>query len=79
MITKHPGTGGAVSVDTVTAQLLYEITGARYAGPDVTLRDRHHPAAQDGPDRVRISGVNGEPPPPTLKVSLNSSADSATR
>ena len=38
VITKHPGTGGAVSVGTVTAQLLYEITGARYANPDVTLR-----------------------------------------
>ena len=38
MITKHPGTGGLVSVDTVTAQLLYEITGARYANPDVTAR-----------------------------------------
>ena len=38
VITKHPGTGGLVSVDTVTAQLLYEITGARYANPDVTLR-----------------------------------------
>ena len=38
VITKHPGTGGQVSVDTVTAQLLYEITGARYANPDVTLR-----------------------------------------
>ena len=38
VITKHPGTGGLVSVDTVTAQLLYEIGGARYANPDVTLR-----------------------------------------
>ena len=36
VITKHPGTGGLVSVDTVTAQLLYEISGARYANPDVT-------------------------------------------
>lgn len=36
VITKHPGTGGQVSVGTVTAQLLYEITSARYANPDVT-------------------------------------------
>jgi hypothetical protein len=72
VITKHPGTGGLVSVDTVTAQLLYEITGARYANPDVTARmDSIHVSAED-PDRVRISGVVGEPPPPTLKVSLNS-------
>ncbi|WP_333894597.1 acyclic terpene utilization AtuA family protein [Mycolicibacterium gadium] len=72
VITKHPGTGGAVTVDTVTAQLLYEITGARYANPDATLRVDTIQLSNDGPDRVRISGVTGEPPPPTLKVSLNS-------
>ena len=72
VITKHPGTGGLVSVDTVTAQLLYEITGARYANPDVTARMDTIALSDDGPDRVRISGVVGEPPPPTLKVSLNS-------
>ena len=72
VITKHPGTGGAVSVGTVTAQLLYEIGGARYANPDVTLRVDTVELSDDGPDRVRISGVKGEPPPPTLKVSLNS-------
>lgn len=72
VITKHPGTGGLVSVDTVTAQLLYEITGARYANPDVTARMDTIQLSSDGPDRVRISGVIGEPPPPTLKVSLNS-------
>lgn len=72
VITKHPGTGGLVSVDTVTAQLLYEITGARYANPDVTARMDSIELSADGPDRVRISGVVGEPPPPTLKVSLNS-------
>ncbi|WP_116672408.1 acyclic terpene utilization AtuA family protein [Mycobacterium kubicae] len=72
VITKHPGTGGLVSVDTVTAQLLYEITGARYANPDVTARMDTIELSSDGPDRVRISGVRGEPPPPTLKVSLNS-------
>ncbi len=72
VITKHPGTGGLVSVDTVTAQLLYEITGARYANPDVTARMDTIELTADGADRVRISGVVGEPPPPTLKVSLNS-------
>jgi Acyclic terpene utilisation family protein AtuA len=72
VITKHPGTGGAVTVDTVTAQLLYEIGGARYANPDATLRVDSVALSADGPDRVRISGVKGEPPPPTLKVSLNS-------
>ncbi|MCV7150088.1 acyclic terpene utilization AtuA family protein [Mycolicibacterium pyrenivorans] len=72
VITKHPGTDGAVTVDTVTAQLLYEITGARYANPDATLRVDSIELSDDGPDRVSVSGVVGEPPPPTLKVSLNS-------
>ncbi|WP_370942443.1 acyclic terpene utilization AtuA family protein [Amycolatopsis sp. cg5] len=71
VITKHDGTGGVVNVGTVTAQLLYEITGARYAGPDVTTRFDTLTLAQDGPDRVRITGAQGEPPPPTLKVCLN--------
>ncbi|MBI5738978.1 MAG: DUF1446 domain-containing protein [Mycolicibacterium neoaurum] len=72
VITKHPGTGGLVSVDTVTAQLLYEIAGARYPNPDVTLRLDSVALSAAGPDRVRVSGVRGEPPPQTLKVSLNS-------
>lgn len=72
VITKHPGTGGQVSVGTVTAQLLYEISGARYPNPDVTLRVDSLQLSQDGDNRVRISGVKGEAPPPTLKVSLNS-------
>jgi hypothetical protein len=72
VITKHPGSGGLVSVDTVTAQLLYEVTGARYANPDVTARMDTIALSADGPDRVRISRVAGEPPPPTLKVSCNS-------
>ncbi len=72
VITKHAGTGGAVTIGTVTAQLLYEVAGARYPNPDVTLRLDTVQLSQDGPDRVRISGVVGEPPPPALKVSLNS-------
>lgn len=72
VITKHPGTGGAVTVDTVTAQLLYEIGGARYANPDATLRLDSIRLSAEGPDRVRLHSVRGEPPPPTLKVGLNS-------
>ncbi|WP_326611764.1 DUF1446 domain-containing protein [Streptomyces scopuliridis] len=71
VITKHDGTGGVVDIGTVTAQLLYETGGARYAGPDVTARLDTVRLDQDGPDRVRISGVRGEPPPPALKVGLN--------
>ncbi|MFJ8075498.1 acyclic terpene utilization AtuA family protein [Streptomyces sp. NPDC096176] len=71
VITKHDGTGGVVDVGTVTAQLLYETGGARYPGPDVTARLDTVRLEQDGPDRVRISGVRGEAPPPTVKVGLN--------
>ena len=71
VITKHPGTGGAVTTETVAAQLLYEVTGARYANPDATLRLDSITLSDDGSDRVRISAVRGEAPPPDLKVSLN--------
>ncbi|MEV0172829.1 acyclic terpene utilization AtuA family protein [Streptomyces sp. NPDC050803] len=71
VITKHPGTGGFVDVGTVTAQLLYETGGARYAGPDVTARLDTVRLTEDGPDRVRVEGVRGEAPPPTLKVGVN--------
>ncbi|PGH48982.1 acyclic terpene utilization AtuA family protein, partial [Streptomyces sp. Ru87] len=70
VITKHPGTGGAVTTGTVTAQLLYETAGARYPGPDVTARLDSVRLEQAGPDRVRVTGVRGEPPPPTLKTGL---------
>ncbi|MDT9697051.1 acyclic terpene utilization AtuA family protein [Streptomyces sp. P17] len=71
VITKHPGTGGFVDVGTVTAQLLYETSGARYAGPDVTARLDTVQLTSTGPDRVRIHGVRGEAPPPSLKVGVN--------
>ncbi|MEU7603867.1 acyclic terpene utilization AtuA family protein [Streptomyces sp. NPDC040724] len=70
VITKHPDTGGIVSVGTVTAQLLYETQGVRYLGPDVTARLDTVRLSEDGPDRVRVSGVLGEPPPSTLKVGV---------
>ncbi|MCC0097487.1 DUF1446 domain-containing protein [Streptomyces flavotricini] len=70
VITKHPGTGGVVSVGTVTAQLLYETQGPRYLGPDVTARLDTARLAQTDADRVSISGVVGEAPPATLKVGV---------
>ncbi|MEU1241882.1 acyclic terpene utilization AtuA family protein [Micromonospora parva] len=71
VVTKHPGTGGAVTVETVTAQLLYEIGGPSYLGPDVVTRLDTVTLHPDGPDRVRVSSVRGTPPPPTLKVGVN--------
>jgi hypothetical protein len=71
VITKHPGTGGMVTVGTVTAQLLYEIGGPRYLSPDAVPRFDTIDLAQEGPDRVRIAPVRGEAPPATLKVTAN--------
>lgn len=71
VITKHPGTGGLVSVGTVTAQLLYEIQGIRYLNPDATARFDSIHLEQAGPDRVHVTGIKGEPPPPTTKVCIN--------
>ncbi|SCF34615.1 acyclic terpene utilization AtuA family protein [Micromonospora mirobrigensis] len=71
VLTKHPGTGGAVTVETVTAQLLYEVGGPDYLGPDVVTRLDTVELAADGPDRVRVGGVRGTPPPDTLKVGVN--------
>ncbi len=71
VITKHPGTGGLVSVGTVTAQLLYEIAGPSYPNPDVTARFDTIELVQEGPDRVLVRGIKGEPPPPTTKVCIN--------
>jgi hypothetical protein len=71
VITKHPGTGGLVSTGTVTAQLLYEIQSPQYLTPDVTARFDTIHLTQEGPDRVKVSGVKGAPPPTTTKVCLN--------
>ncbi len=71
VITKHSGTGGAVTVGTVTAQLLYEIGSPRYLSPDAVARFDTIELSRQGPDRVCIAGVRGEPPPSTLKVTAN--------
>jgi hypothetical protein len=71
VITKHPGTGGTVTVGTVTAQLLYEIGSPRYLSPDAVARFDTIGLTQEDADRVHIAGVRGEAPPPTLKVTAN--------
>jgi hypothetical protein len=70
VITKHPGTGGAVTTGTVTAQLLYEVGGPRYLNPDVVARLDTVALEDAGVDRVRMSGVRGERAPATAKVSI---------
>ncbi len=71
VITKHAGTGGAVTIDTVTAQLVYEIQSTRYLGPDVTVHLDAIRLDRAGEDRVAITGVVGEAPPERLKVCVN--------
>ncbi len=73
VIGKHENTGGAVTVGTVTAQLLYEIDAPRYLGPDVTTRFDTVRLTQIAKNRVGIDCVKGEPPPATLKVATNES------
>jgi len=70
-ITKHPGTGGLISVGTVTAQLLYEISTPAYVNPDVIAHFDTLKIEQEGPDRVRVSGCRGSSPPSTHKVCFN--------
>ena len=71
VIGKHDGTGGEVSIGTVTSQLLYEIQSERYFNPDVVSRFDTIQLEELERDRVKISGTRGEPAPKQLKVAMN--------
>ena len=71
IITKHPNTGGLVSVGTVTAQLLYEIGSPAYVNPDVISHFDTLKIEQESKDRVLISGCRGSSPPKDHKVCIN--------
>ena len=71
VLTKHPGSGGLVTCQTAREQLLYEMGDPRgYLTPDVIADFSTIRLEQEGPDRVRVSGVRGRPPTDLLKVSL---------
>ncbi|HEY3699209.1 MAG TPA: acyclic terpene utilization AtuA family protein, partial [Spongiibacteraceae bacterium] len=71
-VTKHANTGGLINVETVTSQLLYELGDPKnYLGPDCTADFTTINIAQDGHNRVKISGIKGRPPTPTYKVSMS--------
>ncbi|MGQ0539207.1 MAG: acyclic terpene utilization AtuA family protein [Gemmatimonadaceae bacterium] len=70
-VLKHPGTGGRISVQSVTEQLVYEMGDPRsYITPDVIADFTSIRLEQEGPDRVRVSGIEGRPPTDKLKVSV---------
>jgi hypothetical protein len=71
VITKHEGTGGMVTIGTVTAQLLYEIGAPAYLNPDVVSHFDTVQLTQLGRDRVGVSGVRGSAAPERLKVAMN--------
>ena len=71
IITKHPNTGGLVSVGTVTAQLLYEIGSPAYVNPDVISHFDTLKIEQEAEDRVFVSGCRGSSPPKDHKVCIN--------
>ena len=70
VVTKEENAGGIVTVNTVTSQLVYEIQGPLYYNSDVTAHLGNIRLIQEGPNRVRVVGVVGYPPPPTTKVGL---------
>jgi hypothetical protein len=70
VVTKHPGTGGMVTVDTVGEQLVYEMSDPTgYITPDVIADFTSIRIRQDGKDRVEVSGIKGKPNTPFLKIS----------
>ena len=72
VVTKHPQTGGRVTVRTVKEQLVYEMGDPRsYITPDVVADFATIRLEQSGRDRVRVWGVKGRPAPPSLKVSAS--------
>lgn len=75
VITKHEGTGGWVTIPSVKEQLVYEMGDPHeYITPDCVADFTTIRLADDGRDRVRVSGIEGRPATEFLKVSISYSA-----
>jgi hypothetical protein len=72
VVTKHASAGGRVTTHSVKEQLLYELGDPRnYITPDCVANFTSIQLADDGPDRVRVTGIRGGPRPPSLKLSIS--------
>jgi hypothetical protein len=72
VVTKHENTGGLVNIETITSQLLYELGDPQnYLGPDCIADFTTIQLADDGENRVLVSGIKGRPATPTYKVSIS--------
>ncbi|KAF2658611.1 DUF1446-domain-containing protein, partial [Lophiostoma macrostomum CBS 122681] len=70
VIAKEKDTGGVVNTETITSQLVYEISGPLYLNSDVVADLENVDAVEEAPDRVRVSGIKGLPPPSTTRVGV---------
>lgn len=71
LVTKHPNSGGMVSVDTVREQLFYEMGNpADYITPDVIADFTSIQLEQHSESEVRVSGIKGREPTELYKVSM---------
>ncbi|KAF4625843.1 hypothetical protein G7Y89_g12318 [Cudoniella acicularis] len=70
IITKPERSNGAVTLDTVKAQFLYEIQGPKYLNPDVIAQIDNGKLEEVAPNRIKLSGITGSPPPPTTKLAI---------
>jgi hypothetical protein len=69
-IVKEKNTNGLVNIETVTSQLVYEISGPLYFNSDVVANLHDVRLEQTGEDRVHVSGIKGLPPPLTTRVGV---------
>ena len=71
VITKGDKSNGNVTKETVITQFVYELQGSSYVNPDVTALLEDIKIESIGHNRIEVSGIKGNPPPPTAKVGIS--------